>query len=333
MQYSPLVSIIIPCYNSEKYIADALHSCFTQTYKNIEIIIVDDGSTDNTKKVLKQFVKKYSNIKVLTQTNQGAPAARNLAFKHTKGDYVQYLDADDILHERKIETQIDRLRDEKDSTLIFCRSKIFTNDINQSIDYDSPIAKDYGNPKQFLIDLWCNTNSIYPHAWLTPRPLIEQSEGWDETILKNQDGIFFAKLIASASQILFEEQAWVYYRVENENSISRKKSHKYEKSRLESYKHYENIFADDLENPAVKRALAIFYSDFIFYNYPENKDLVKIADEKIKSFGFDQPINVKIDLYRKLSPIFGIYGSIYIHKLLSRIKQTAIKIVKKREIT
>ena len=101
---NPLVSILIPAYNSEKWIRSTIKSALDQTWSNKEIIIVDDGSIDNTYKIAKEY--ESENVKVFTQKNSGACVARNLAFSYSKGDFIQWLDADDILHSDKISIQL-----------------------------------------------------------------------------------------------------------------------------------------------------------------------------------------------------------------------------------
>lgn len=94
---SPLVSIIIPCYNGELTIAETLESVIGQTYNNIEVLVINDGSTDATDNILNVYKNKYANIFVYNQLNRGLPASRNVGFKHSKGEYVVFLDADDLL--------------------------------------------------------------------------------------------------------------------------------------------------------------------------------------------------------------------------------------------
>src|SRR6266576_2763814 len=101
----PLVSILIPAYNAEPWIADTIKSAVDQTWPRKEIIIVDDGSKDKTLSVARQFASK--NVSVVTQENQGASEARNKAFKFCQGDYIQWLDADDLLAPDKIAKQME----------------------------------------------------------------------------------------------------------------------------------------------------------------------------------------------------------------------------------
>ena len=102
-----LVSIIIPCYNAEQYIAECLDSALNQKYEYIEIICVDDGSIDITLKILNEYQKKHSEkIKVIVQKNAGAPAARNKGLEAAQGEWIQFLDADDLLLPDKISRQV-----------------------------------------------------------------------------------------------------------------------------------------------------------------------------------------------------------------------------------
>src|SRR5215510_8915726 len=105
----PLVSILIPAYNAQQWIAGTLESALSQTWPKKEIIVVDDGSSDQTLQIARQFASKT--VRIVTQANQGASAARNTAFSICQGDYIQWLDADDLLDPDKIEKQVRKLDD------------------------------------------------------------------------------------------------------------------------------------------------------------------------------------------------------------------------------
>lgn len=91
----PEISVIIPCFNQGKYIAECLDSVLAQTFTNYEVIIVNDGSTDDSLKIIKQYTNKYKNFRLLDQSNQGVVFARNNAISKAKGKYIYPLDADD----------------------------------------------------------------------------------------------------------------------------------------------------------------------------------------------------------------------------------------------
>ena len=102
----PLVSVIIPCFNQGRFLAEAIACMQNQTYRHTEIIVVDDGSTDNTK----QVAQSYPQVKYIWQKNQGLPASRNTGIRNCTGDYVAFLDADDWLYSDAIKTNLRYLR-------------------------------------------------------------------------------------------------------------------------------------------------------------------------------------------------------------------------------
>jgi len=113
---NPLVSILIPAYNASKLLAATIRSAIGQTWKRKEIIVVDDGSTDQTLAVARRF--EPEGVQVVSQKNQGAAAARNHAFQRSKGDYIQWLDSDDLLAPDKIERQLTTLREAESGRIL-----------------------------------------------------------------------------------------------------------------------------------------------------------------------------------------------------------------------
>lgn len=109
LEDSPLVSVVIPAYNAEEYIEETLQSVLTQTYKNIEVIVVDDGSTDRTL----QIINKYkSDLMLITQKNKGVSVARNTAVDKAMGEWIAFIDADDIWFPKKIAEQVSQMGSE-----------------------------------------------------------------------------------------------------------------------------------------------------------------------------------------------------------------------------
>lgn len=122
-----IVSIIVPVYNVEKYIEQCLQSIFNQSYKNIEVIIVNDGSTDNSKSIIKKFCNKYKNIIYIEQKNQGLSMARNRGLKEAKGNYIAFVDSDDYIDRNYIQDMYNEAI-EKDSDIVICGySKVCDN--------------------------------------------------------------------------------------------------------------------------------------------------------------------------------------------------------------
>lgn len=121
----PLVSVIVPCYNYGHFVGDALESVLAQTYEGWECIVVDDGSTDDTKAVVNQYEEKDSRIKYVYQRNQGLAASRNLGISLSKGTYLQFLDADDQIESRKLEFQLSVLEDNLDIDIVYGSVRFF----------------------------------------------------------------------------------------------------------------------------------------------------------------------------------------------------------------
>lgn len=140
MTSNRLVSVIIPVYNSAKYITDAIDSVLAQTYKNYEIIIVNDGSTDSTAEVVKKYLRSQildhrpQAIRYVYQENKGPSAARNRGIKEAKGEYIAFLDSDDVWLPEKIELQMAEILKSPSLGLITC-GEINVNLINSTEEY------------------------------------------------------------------------------------------------------------------------------------------------------------------------------------------------------
>jgi glycosyltransferase involved in cell wall biosynthesis len=136
----PLVSIIIPCYNGEKFIAEAIESIINQTYQNWELIIINDGSTDKSEKIIKQYCRKDNRIKYKKNSkNKGIPATRNIGIKASNGEYIALLDQDDLWINEKLEMQMkEYLKASKRVGLLFGNIMVI-NVINKSKRIKKPI--------------------------------------------------------------------------------------------------------------------------------------------------------------------------------------------------
>lgn len=211
----PLVSIIIPLYNTENYISEAINSALNQTYENIEILIIDDGSTDGSLKIVKKF--QSDRIKIYLQKNKGGAAARNLGLQYTKGRYIQFLDSDDLLKSDKIELQMELL--EKlgypDDILISGQWVRFSEKIENKIGGVGPgvLAEKDFSPIDWLLLRPYNMMTI--HAWLTPRHLINMAGFWNELLTLDDDGEYFIRVVSKSKAVKYCRDALTYYRSDN----------------------------------------------------------------------------------------------------------------------
>jgi len=214
--YNPLVSIIIPVYNAEKYLDESICSAINQTWKNIEIIIVDDGSADQSLNIALKY--QAENIKVFHQENKGASAARNEGLSEANGDYIQFLDADDLLSADKIEEQVKAL-EEMPGKIACCSTVHFydgTPHQNSTPSaYEEMFLFNDNNPVHFLINLLggysANGSIVTLHAWLTPRAVIDKAGRWNEKLSTDDDGEYFCRVILNSRGII-KANGYSYYR-------------------------------------------------------------------------------------------------------------------------
>ncbi len=292
---NPLVSVLIPLYNSEAYISEAIQSCLNQTYPNIEIIIVDDGSTDNSYQKAKTF-EGQRGLRIYRQENKGACVARNFALEMSVGDYFQYLDADDLLVPDKIEKQMKLFEQYGNDIIVSGIWGRFYNSIDDVKWEDQLINKNYENPIEWLVDSWNGKGMGQTSIWLTPRKLIERAGKWDETLTINQDGEFFCRVLLKAKAIKFCGEAKVFYRSGIKSSISQQKR---SKAKLDSLKRSFDSYVNQTKGKEarwLKKGLARNYMTVAIDAYPIYKDLSIEALNKA---------NALYDVNQVELPVFG----------------------------
>lgn len=220
---NPLVSIVVPCYNASPWLAETLESALAQTWPEKEIILVDDGSTDDSLAIARSFENR--GVRVFTQANRGASAARNVGFCTSSGGYIQFLDADDLLATDKIEQQVNLLRQHDNNTLASGAWTRFDREPGRVQFSPFPNWRDLTGV-EFLQLHYEDGCMMHPAAWLAPRSLLEQAGPWNETLSLNDDGEYFARVMLAARQIVFCPTARSYYRSNLQNSLSRRKDTK-----------------------------------------------------------------------------------------------------------
>jgi glycosyltransferase involved in cell wall biosynthesis len=215
---SPLVSVLIPSFNSEQWIKQTLVSAINQDYPRIEVIVVDDGSTDQSLEIARTFESR--SIQVITQPNAGAPAARNTALAHAQGEYIQWLDADDLLAPNKISAQMQSRKGvESDRILLSCPFATFYYRLEKARLFDSGLYQDLAPADYFLIKFARDT-FLQTAAWLVSRKLTDLAGLWWELRSPDDDGEYFCRVVAAAEGIQFVPQTRCYWRVGNKGSVS-----------------------------------------------------------------------------------------------------------------
>ena len=288
-----LVSIIIPVYNAEKYLEATLRSAIAQTWEHKEIILVDDGSADNSLMIAKSY--ECSFIKVYNQPNSGASAARNKGLSEAKGDFIQFLDADDLLSTDKISRQLSLISDQKD-TLAICPVVHFNNDQEHQLtslspnEYELQFYIDSDNPFEFLLNLYGihkNGGSMIPiHSWLTPASVIKKAGLWNEELSLNDDGEFFCRMAANATAILNTPDTFCYYRkISTGNSLSSHRDHQAFTSQFMSIKLIQKHLENCTNDPRIAIVVSRLLMDLLIKVYPQHKELTLVIECSVKEAG------------------------------------------------
>ena len=198
----PLVSVVIPTYNNSKYIVESVNSILKQTYRNYEIIIVDDGSTDNTKIVLDRYIKKQK-ILYYYQENSGPSKARNYGVLKSKGKYIAFNDADDIWVRQKLEWQVDFLEKNSDYALVKGGAENITED-NKHVSFS--INKNFpGNRVKLLKKHFYGGVSASTPTILIRKSVFSNVGGFPEDLSSREDHYFFM-LVANSYNIKYLER-------------------------------------------------------------------------------------------------------------------------------
>jgi len=208
------LSVIIPCFNAQNFIKDALESVISQRIADIEIIVVDDGSTDASAEIVRT---NFPTVRLIKTINQGPSKARNLGTKQSNGRLIQYLDADDLLGPRKLNVQIQALNESKADVAYGPWQRL---SLMQNGEYSKGSLNDRNliNPEiDLFTDFWSPTCS-----YLFRRSIVERIGGWNEGLPFIQDARFVLDCALKGAEFIYCNGGVSYYREPSENSVSRK---------------------------------------------------------------------------------------------------------------
>ena len=280
---SDLVSILIPAYNAEKWIRETIESALNQTWPRKEIIIVNDGSSDNTLQIIKKFESKI--VKIVFQENRGGPAARNEALLYAQGDYIQWLDHDDLLAPDKIFNQIRNGKyDENPSVLLSGSFGKFYYRIEKAKLRPDSLWKDLEPINYFLIKFRENT-WLHPSVWLVSRQLTDMAGPWCELKNPDDDGEYFCRVVANCEKIIFVPEAKSYWRVGNFNSMSQNRSQEAIEARFVSTFKCINHLRSLKEDERTRSASLKFLQTGLLEFYPDQTAILEKANDLAKELG------------------------------------------------
>jgi glycosyltransferase involved in cell wall biosynthesis len=272
---SERVTIIIPCYNAERWIGQSIESALRQTWHDKEVIVINDGSSDGSPAVAKSYQNR--GVRVLDQTNRGAAAARNTGLKEARGSFVQFLDADDLLAPDKIERQMRLLAGGSGRRIASGEWARFQSDPNEGVFAPHSNWRDLGGV-EFLQSNYEEIDMMHPGAWLAPRALLDRAGPWNESLSLNDDGEYFARVVLAAESIVFCAGARSYYRSNLSGSLSGRTDQRALESLYRSTELIlQHLLASDI-SPRTRSAAAYAWKWISFELYPGAPELSRRAE-------------------------------------------------------
>ncbi|MEW6126824.1 MAG: glycosyltransferase [Acidobacteriota bacterium] len=256
---TPLVSVVIPTYNSAAFLSEAITSVLNQTYRPVEIIVIDDGSTDNTETVAATFKEA---IRYSKKANGGPSAARNVGIRHSSGEFIAFLDADDLWLPDKLELQIAHFNEHPEYGVVFTGSQRF----NESGVLDSNIRAGRDIPTGMIFDKILLEHFIAMPSVMVRRRCLDEVGLFDEGLIGNEDFNFYLRL-AKKYPFGFVNKILVHIRCHDKNL-----SDNLEQMCNDEIKNLEKIAALFPDEPIPKRRLAgNIYARFGRYYFSQQR--------------------------------------------------------------
>lgn len=280
----PLVSILIPAFNAGEWIADAIGSAVGQTWPRKEVIVVDDGSRDETLSIARAWASKE--VKVVSQVNQGAAAARNRAYSICQGDYVQWLDADDLLEPDKIGRQMEALEHGAGSrTLLSSEWGSFMYRPRRACFVPTPLWCDL-SPTEWLYRKMSQNLHMQTATWLVSRELTEAAGSWNTQLLSDDDGEYFCRVLLASEGTRFITGAKVLYRMSGFGRLSYiGRSDRKMASQFASMRLHIGYLRSLEDSERVRAACVRYLQTWLPELYPERLDIVEQAADLAVSLG------------------------------------------------
>lgn len=301
--HEPLVSIIIPCYNAGAYIGQTLRSVINQTYTNIEIVIIDDGSTDDSLERIGEI--EDNRIVLIKQANKGQGAASNVGVAMSKGEYIKFFDADDLMCREHIELQVKKIAGRKDVVVSSEWYRFFNDDIATSVYATETVWKDLKPMEWLKKSLSQQYDMMAAWLWLIPRELLQNAGGWDERLSLNNDFEFSVRLLLHAKEVLFTRGAKVYYRSGRNSALSWSNSKAAYEAAILSTELACSYLIKAEASPEIYKICADRYQEWCFRIYPRFPDVLQLLEARVAQYGGSTRQMEGGRLFQKMSDIIG----------------------------
>jgi glycosyltransferase involved in cell wall biosynthesis len=303
----PLVSILMPNYNKSPFLHGTLHSLLKQSYVHWECIVVDDHSSDSSLDILNEFASTDSRIKVYRRPDsliKGANSCRNFAFSVCSGEYIQYLDSDDQLSENKIKRQVIQATNVKNNDVFVSNWAVTKIGIKAEPECLNRFDDFPSHPVDLLLKGWSERTFIPCFSYLVPRELIKRSGGWDEKLVKNQDGEFFCRILVNANKIYYDNEGYgIYVQSPGSGHIGEDNSLEAITSKWNSFLSYEKVMKTKRFDDSVRTALVYNFQHIFLQALRLAPSISREALVKIRVL--DNGLKIKYLFFMRVFLIFG----------------------------
>ena len=320
----PLVSILIPAYNAEEWIAESIQSAVAQTWERKEIIVINDGSRDRTAEVARQFASKE--VKLVSTENRGLSAAVNNAYKLCQGDYIQELDSDDLLAPDKIEKQLAALR-EGDGRRIMLSSPwaYFYFRHHRARFVPNSLWSDL-SPVEWMLRKMGENLHMQNATWLMSRELADAAGPWDESLHYDQDGEYYCRVLSVSEGTRFVPEGRVFYRSSDSSRISYiGNSNKKRESLLRSMIMHIRYIRSLEESERVRKACVTYLQNWYDIFYPGRPDLVAVIQSLAAELQGRMEAPRLRWKYAWIQPLFGWEAAKWAQRVAPETKANLLK--------
>jgi glycosyltransferase involved in cell wall biosynthesis len=307
---SPIISVITPAYNADQFIAETIESVLAQTFSNWEMLIVDDGSVDDTATIIKKYANIDKRIKYLHQTNSKQGKARNLAIQHAKGEYLAFIDADDLWHPQKLEKQMEVFEANPNVDLIFTNGLVFK-------DNKDNVINTFSHPGGELLDQYIYPKMLNGYTFpnlsvITKKEKIIKLGGFCEDLrVQNcEDYQMWLRLVDDRNVVYCIDELLFYYRL-HDSQVTANDSFAFSKS-------IWGVFLADLKRARNKNTILLkrvnrkLVHEISRIDKNQLKNILKLYKSPLKRFD--------IYILNKLLYLFGINTFKRFHYKFSRLK-------------
>lgn len=320
-----LVSILIPAYNAQKTVAWTLRSALAQTWRHKEIVVVNDGSTDRTPDIVRSFADR--GVVMYSKPNGGLCSAQNYAYNHCRGDYIQWLDADDLLAPDKIERQLAALRPgDRPRVLLSSPWAPFYHRTTSAKFVRNSVWQDL-SPVDWLLRKMSEGLHMQNATWLVSRELSEAAGPWDESLFYDQDGEYFSRVLLQSLGTRFVPETGIYYRQSAASTRisyignSRRKVESLFRSMTLHMKYLRSLEESERVNEACVAYIQLWYEFF----YPGHPDLVA----QLQALASEMNGSLKQPALRSkfawIAPVFGSQAARWAQRTLPELRSACAR--------